>query len=241
MAKSMKDRVGALLLKANDPAASEAEAQTCMNMAMNLMAKYGLSMADVSGEDAEEIGQTETHWQRGLGGDAMIYVQNAIAAFTSTRAAYRGNASIGTRMIYYGYGPERELALWLHTHIRNAIEVESRLYNPLVRNATLRAKDRKSFAVFMAKRIAERLFELAETLDEAGRGTGTDVMVVKNAKLDEYYGKLGISQARESNRTFFREGATAGADAGDKVSLHRPVSEQSGPLAITATRGPMNG
>lgn len=233
MAKSMKDRVAALMRKANDPAASETEAQSCMTMAMNLMSKFGFSMSDVSGGEAEEIGQSDTHWQRGRGGDAMTYVQGAIAAFTSTRVSYRGNASVGTSMTYYGYEAERDLAIWLHNHIRSAIETESRLYNPPVQDASLRAKDRKSFAVYMARRIAQRLFDLAEKLDEAGRGSGTEVMVVKNAKLDEHYKKLDLLKARKTKRSFFHEGASAGAKAGDRVSLHRPVSEKDSPLAIT--------
>lgn len=233
MAKSMKDRVAALLRRANDAASSEAEAETCMNMAMDLMAKFGLSMADVEGNDAEQIGSTETQWQRGRGGDAMIYVQNAIAAFTSTRVSFKGNASAGSRMTYYGYEAERQLAIWLHNHIRNAIEVESKLYNPPVRDTRARAKDRKSFAVYMAQRISVRLFEMADTLDDAGRGTGTEVMVVKNAKLDEHFDGLGILRARNRKRSFYREGAEAGIVAGDKVSLHRPVSDESAPLRIS--------
>lgn len=235
MAKSMKDRVSSLLRKANDPAASEAEAETCMNMAMDLMAKFGLSMDDVMGEEAEEIGASETKWQRGRGGDAMIYVQAAIAAFTSTRAAFAGNSSVGTRMTYYGYEAERQLAIWLHDHIRNAIEVQSKLYNPVIKDARMRAKDRRSFAVYMARRIAVRLYGLAETLDDAGRGTGTDVMVVKNAKLDEHFEGLGLGKARSRKRSFFREGAEAGIAAGDAVSLHRPVTDASGPLRLASS------
>lgn len=233
MSRSMKDRVASLLRKANDPAASEAEAETCMNMAMGLMAKFGLSMDDVTGDDAEQIGFNQTEWQPGRGGDAMQYVSNAIAAFTSTRAAFQGNSSAGTRMTYYGYEAERQLALWLHNHIRSAIETESRLYIPPVRNTRLRAKDRRSFAVYMAKRISDRLYRMAETLDDAGRGTGTDVMVVKNAKLDQYFTDLDLRAARRTKRSFFQEGAKAGMAAGDKLSLHRPISEASGPLRLS--------
>lgn len=232
--QSMRGRVTSLLRKANDSAASEAEAQTCMNMAMNLMAKFGLTMVDVTGDEAEKIGRSDTDWQRGRGGDAMIYAQSAIAAFTSTRASFRGNASVGTSMTYYGYEAERELALWLHAHIRNSIEVESRLYNPPTHDVRARAKDRKSFAVFMAKRIAARLYSMAETLDDAGRGTGTDVLIIKNAKLDEHFEGLGLGKCRVRRRAFYRDGASAGATAGDKVSLHRPVSDESSPLRITS-------
>ena len=86
----------------------------------------------------------------------------------------------------------------------------------------------------MAKRIAARLFEMSETLDDAGRGTGTEVMVIKNQKLDDHYEGLGFPKAVQRKQKVYREGAIAGAKAGDSVALHRPVSDTSGPLAITA-------
>lgn len=75
----------------------------------------------------------------------------------------------------------------------------------------------------------------AETRDDAGRGTGTEVTAVKNAKLQEHYDELGIANAVQRKRSFYREGAVAGQSAGDKVPLHRPVSEDTGPLQIAAT------
>ncbi len=102
-------------------------------------------------------------------------------------------------------------------------------------DAAVRARDRKSFAIYMAKRIAVCLYDLAETLDDAGRGTGTDVMIVKNQKLDEHYEGLGYPKAITRKQKMYREGALAGSKAGDAVSLHRPVGDKSGPLQIAAT------
>ena len=231
---SMKERAAALIAKATDPAASEAEANLCMQKAMDLMSKFGFAMDDITGESAEEIGRSSTPWANGRPGGAMFYVQNAIAAFTNTRVSFRGTVSEGTSMEYYGYGAERDLAVWLHSHILSAIKTESRSYNPGHSSPAVRARDRKSFAIYMAKRIAARLYELTETLDDEGRGTGTEVMVIKNQKLNEYYDGLGIKKAIERKQTLYREGAIAGAEAGEKVSLHRPVTDTSGPLAITA-------
>lgn len=232
--KSMKERAAALMAKAIDPAASEAEAEMCMQRAMDLMSKFGFSIDEITGDQAEEIGCSSTPWANGRPGGAMSYVQNAIAAFTNTRVSFRGTVTEGTSMDYHGYGAERELAVWLHSHILNAIKIESRAYNPQHSSPAVRARDRKSFAIYMAKRIAARLYELSETLDDEGRGTGTEVMVIKNQKLDEYYDGLGIRKAIQRKQSLYREGAIAGEEAGEKVSLHRPVMDTSGPLAITA-------
>lgn len=229
---SMKDRAARLMAKATDPAASEAEANLCMQKAMDLMSKFGFTMDDITGDDAEQISQSDTEWASGRPGGAMFYVQSAIAAFTNTRVSFRGTVSQGTRMTYYGYGAERDLAVWLHGHIMNAIKVESANYDPGPYSASIRARDRKSFAIYMAKRIAQRLYALAETLDDAGRGTGNEVMIIKNAKLDEHYEGLGFSAYRARKSKLYSEGAEAGLKAGDKVSLHRPVGESSGPLAL---------
>lgn len=237
MPKSMKERVSALLRKAENPAASEAEAQNCMNLAMSLMAKYGLSMHEITGDNAEEICGSSTKWKSGRCGDAMVYVQNSIAAFTSTRVSYRGNARTGTSMTYYGYEAERQLAIWLHNHISAAIQTESRRYNPPFRDARMRSRDRRSFALFMAQRISERLAVLTKKLDESGRGTGRDVIVAKDAKLDEFFDGLGIRNAPARKRELYSEGARAGRNAGDEVSLHRPVSSSSGPLRIAHCKG----
>ncbi|MEO1720942.1 MAG: DUF2786 domain-containing protein [Pseudomonadota bacterium] len=232
--RPMKERVAALLARANDPAASEAEAATCMEKAMEIMAKFGFTMDDVSGDHAEPIGESDTPWSSGRHGGAMVYVQGAIAAFTNTRVAFRGTVSRGTSTTYYGYGAERDLAVWLHGHIANAIKVESGKYDPGPFSTSIRARDRKSFAIYMAKRIAQRLFAMAETLDDEGRSTGTDVMVVKNRKLDEHYEGLGFAPYRARKSKLFAEGANAGRAAGDRVSLHRPVSEAGAPLQITS-------
>ncbi|MGB0928873.1 MAG: DUF2786 domain-containing protein [Pikeienuella sp.] len=230
----MKDKVASLLRKASDNASSEAEAQTCMTMAMNLMAKFGLSMDEVSGSGAEPISKSNTAWHSGRSGDAMRYVQSAIAAFTSTRVTYRGGASSGTSSTYHGYEAERQLAIWLHGHIANSIKVESRLFNPSARTSRMRAEMRRSFALCMAERIAERLYDMAKTIDDAGRGSGAEVMVVKNARLDEYLDGLDIPYARRRRRTVYTGGAVAGRAAGEATSLHRPVTERDGPLRITA-------
>lgn len=232
--KSMKERAAALMAKATDPAASEAEAEVCMQRAMDLMSRFGFTMDEITGDQAEEIGRSSTPWTNGRPGGAMFYVQNAIAAFTNTRVSFLGTVSQGTSMDYHGYGAERELAVWLHGHILNAIKVESAAYDPGPYSPAIRARDRKSFAIYMAKRISVRLYEMAETLNDEGRGTGTEVMIVKNRKLDEHYEQLGFPPAIHRKQKLFRDGAIAGAEAGDKVSLHRPVSETSGPLAITA-------
>lgn len=232
--KSMKERAAALMAKATDPAASEAEAEMCMQRAMDLMSKFGFTIDEITGDQAEEIGRSSTPWTNGRPGGAMFYVQNAIAAFTNTRVSFRGAVSKGTSMDYHGYGAERELAVWLHGHILSAIKTESRAYNPKHSSPAVRARDRKSFAIYMAKRIAARLYELSKTLDDEGRGTGTEVMVIKNQKLDEYYDGLGIRNAIQRKQSLYREGALAGAEAGERVSLHRPVTDTSGPLAITA-------
>ncbi|GLO71326.1 hypothetical protein MACH17_28430 [Phaeobacter inhibens] len=124
----------------------------------------------------------------------MVDVQNAIAAFTNTRASFVGSRSKGSAMTYHGYRAERDLAVWLHGHILNAIKVESAAYDPGPFSPAIRAKDRKSFAIYMARRIAQRLYAMSETLDEAGRGTGTEVMIIKNKKLDDHFENLGFKR-----------------------------------------------
>lgn len=233
--RSMKERAAALMARANDPASSEAEANLCMQKAMDLMSKFGFTMDEISGDQAEEIGASSTCWTNGRPGGAMVFVQNAIAAFTNTRVSFKGNLSNGSAMTYHGYGPERDLAVWLHGHILNAIKVESATYDPGPFSPAIRAKDRKSFAIYMARRIAQRLYAMSETLDDAGRGTGTDVMIVKNQKLDEHFEDLGFKKAIHRKVSVFSEGAEAGKRAGENLSLHRPVTEQGAPLAIAST------
>ncbi|MEO1720972.1 MAG: DUF2786 domain-containing protein [Pseudomonadota bacterium] len=232
--RPMKDRVSALLARANDPASSEAEAATCMDKAMQIMTKFGFTMDDVMGDNAEVIGQSEGAWMSGRHGGAMIYVQGAIAAFTSTRVSFRGNVSTGSSATYHGYSAERELATWLHNHIANSIKVESAKYDPGPYPASVRSRDRKSFAIYMAKRISQRLRAMTKDLDDGARATGNEVMIVKNRKLDEHFAGLDLSTYRERKNKLYRDGAQAGMAAGDGVSLHRPVSEAGRTLQITS-------
>lgn len=234
MSKSMKERVSALLAKANDPAASEAEANACIAQAMKLMSKFGFSLEDIQGVDAEEVGLSSTSWTSGRAGGAMIYVMSAIAGFTNTKCSFLGSRSAGTETTYYGYGPERDLAVWLHKHILNAIKVESRKYQPGRYEASIKARLRKSFAFAMAGRISERLKEMTDVLDNTGRGTGTDVLVLKNKKLEDFYEEFGFSPYKAKKMKLYSDGIEDGKKAGDKVSLHRPIEEGDVPLAITA-------
>lgn len=223
--KSMKERVASLLARAEDAASSETEVELCVQKAMDLMKKYGFTMDDVTGDTAEEVGQTTTPFTKGRPGGAMRYVQGAIATFTNTRVSFRGTVTTGISATYYGYAAERELAAWLHAHIVNAIKIQSALYDPGPYSAAVRARDRRSFAIYMAYRISQRLKALTDSLEEE-RGTGTDVMVIKTQKVDAFYEGLDLSRAVNRKIRLYSEGAAAGTKAGDTVSLHRPVTEK---------------
>lgn len=234
--KSMKERVASLLARAEDAASSETEVELCIQKALDLMSKYGFTMDDVTGDTAEEVGQTETPFTKGRSGGAMRYVNGAIAAFTNTRVSFKGTVTAGTSMTYYGYAAERELAVWLHAHIMNAIKVQSAMYDPGPYSAAVRARDRKSFAIYMADRISQRLWALVDSLEEE-RGTGTDVMVIKTQKVDAFYESLGLSRAINRKIRLYAEGAAAGTKAGDTVSLHRPVTEKEEEERILIGKG----
>jgi hypothetical protein len=85
----------------------------------------------------------------------------------------------------------------------------------------------------MGSRINERLIALAAVLDNTAKtGSGTALVVVKNAVVDEAYGKLNLHfSGRRIGGMSVRDGAAyyAGREAGDRVNLDRPIT--TGPAA----------
>jgi hypothetical protein len=90
-----------------------------------------------------------------------------------------------------------------------------------------------SFRVGMAMRINERLVEMARALDSTAKtGSGTALVVVKDAIVNEAYAKLNLHFGRGRIAGMaVRDGAAyhAGQVAGDKVNLSRPIN--AGPAA----------
>lgn len=201
-ANAMRKRIAALIAKSRDKASTEAEAMSAAAAAQRLMQSSGLTLEDVTGDNAETVGESKAAWRKGRVGDSMQYAQGAIAKFTGCGVCFCGNASIGTQQIYYGYGPERDLAIWLHDTIAAAIARESKAYAPPPGDSYDRSRARRDFALGMSSRIAQRLYEMAKEGEEVAQrtSTGRELVLVRGAAIHpRLQGKLGPQERRNPN------------------------------------------
>lgn len=211
---------------------TEAEMEAAKRQAAKMMAKHGLTEADVLREDRDmlradlEIGRHDWIMTK--------FVGAAIAALTGTKcwrmdlAASTGRRSDRKRWTFAGYRPDVEQAEWL---METVLEAGKRAARPYKGD---RAKS-DCLAAFAAT-VARRIHDLAEELDGVRAAEGsTELVVTKAANVDSYVAdELGVrlQDGRSRGRGIRDQGAaSAGRKAGAEVSLARPVGG-CGPLAL---------
>jgi len=223
----MKAIIAALL---EDGGRTEAEAAGARAQAARLMVKHGLTEADVLSATPDmktgtyDVGRYQ--WM------VAKFIAGAIAKLTGTCAyseALRtsaGRRSDRKRFSFAGYRPDVEQAEWLFSHIIDAGDTAAKGVGGDKAKSDLLA----AFAVTVSRRLKMLQTATDEVRAEAG---GTDLVVVKDAKVNEYVeqsvGKLCDGRAK-GRRTQDQDAAARGREAGQKVSLARGVG--SGPLAI---------
>ena len=218
----MQDKIAKLLALANDPGATEAEADTAMQMAAALMAKYGIEAPK------SKIDRRRGHFDQ-------PYDMWLVAASAEL---------VGSHWYYYKTGDfvfvsdevtrESAYALWVYLH--NARERTYREHLPRGLSKTDRAEFRRTFKTAFGIRIRRRVTEIVNALkqnDEAAMAaTGSRALVVASSieqRINEAKnwleaeGMVVITKARRSRPTRFGSGTAAGRTAADATPLRTEI------------------
>lgn len=223
----IKSKISALLAKNTDNGASESEAIAAMRIAQKLMEEHGVTMEDILQNNSaanDFIHEVMRTGRKNLH-EVDLYCVMAISEFCDVKVwqnkVYEFGEKVGVTIQFFGYVSDVELAKYLREMIFRAMEWEWAKYSNSVVNVGHKRSVRKSFLVGMAGRLCERL----RALKAESRGTGNDLIVLKNKLVTQAWAEqLKINLRKKSPTTITVTNGSAyraGQNAGDRVSLQK--------------------
>jgi hypothetical protein len=237
MSESALRKIKALRAKSAETGATEAEAMSAAAKAEELMEKYGVSDEDISRAESEDlIGEGSWRNPTKTVHPVVKYTAMSIAAFAEVRCWT--NTAGDDRWItlkFFGFHQDVEMAIYLTEAFAAAYNAEWKRYcqdNPATSGVS-RHKEFWSFTGGMGGRLRDRLRDLiiARKKNYTETATsGTALVVKKLAMVDAAKAGLGLTirEGRRHNQKMDPNAYYAGAAAGDKVNLSRPVGGSSG-------------
>lgn len=223
------DRIRAMRAKAEDAAATEAEAMAAAEMAAKLLIKY-----DIKPEELAEIGKAEgveqAFRQGKVGHPVAEAVAVAVSELTETKV-YRDRAEIK----FIGLEEDVLMAVYLIEMLVGAAKRAWVGYSEDNYKEAVPFKQlmhfRESFFVGFSARVSMRLNELRKFREEQraqaqSTGHGTALVIVKQDIIRRKMEEMGLvlGKARRKNKTYDSATFMQGAAAGETVNLNRPFA-----------------
>lgn len=231
--ESIIKRIHALMSKTLEAGCTEQEALAASQKVQELLHKHQLSMSDIRLRDEKCV---QDGYDLGMKSDQPIqYVLSAIAYFTDTKV-WRSTLRDGT-ISYRFFGLEHDvlIAKYITKICDKAIIFggEDFRRSEQFQNAYAgeRPKLRQSFQVGMASRLSTRIRKMKdEQRSEDKVSSGRDLVVVKNAIVEDEWAKTGIDlKSRKASRgpSLNSKAYGAGVTAADKVALNPGVTAKA--------------
>lgn len=246
-------RVLNLRARAEDSGSSEAEMNTALSMAAKLMDAYNVEEAELALAEAEGRIELEIV-QKNADASALkgrkqkhkvLSTLNAIASFTETRVVF---SSYSGEITYTGHRPDTELANFLTSVIREALDREYDNYRKNTPAVGYGAK--AAFTTAMAQRVSNRLYKMAEErrvereankkkaellkIENSATTSSTALIISEIAEqkakeVDAQFRKSypNLRTVRTTSRTNNRTAFHAGNDAGNRVNLGKAISRSA--------------
>lgn len=221
------ERVKKMVALGNDAGATEAERETALRMAYNLLAKYNLSMADLPEDDSTEARERQDvvisadRWARSLA--------QAVAKLFFCRYFYSGTGTSGK---------DKHCFVGRQSNCITARYMAEFLIKSVKREATARYKSPttpqgRSFCVGTVDSIRKRVEEMIKTDTESTPGTALVLVSLHQREADanqKWLDNEGLSlttaKARADNS--LRAGAFyEGREYGKTVSLNQQVGSSA--------------
>lgn len=231
-------KIRALRAKAEDAAATEAEAMTAAEFAARLLTKHDIKPDELA-EVAKSEGTVSGFRQGKVLHPVADYTANAIAAFTETRA-YNQNGEIR----YIGLEEDVLMAVYLTEMLVGAAKRGWVAYaeENIQRALPFNQMNHKRISYFMGftHRVSDRLRELKKFRDDSrrmnqGNNNSNALVVVKSEIIKRKMEEMGLTlgEARSQKQYLDPNMVLAGHAHGDKVNLGRPFggNQSMGELA----------
>ena len=236
--KSIKDiveRIRALRAKAADDGATEAEAMQAAALAAKLLNKHNIAEADLRDPKEQMSADTvgaEHHSSRLPDVARFVFVQ--IERLTETKA-YNSSG----QMRFIGVGADPEMAVYLYELIVGACEREWKRYWTAAKKEPEHARRasrsytnyvKRGFVAGFGRRVSDRLATMVQEKRDAyaaevkDKAAGTALVIKKKDLVRQKELALNLRKGRSTRRgDGSTAGHSAGAAAGGKVNLGRPL------------------
>jgi hypothetical protein len=220
-------RIRALQAKTVANGCTEEEAMLAAEKVGEMMAQYHLTQTDLEFQaDPIELRTVDRRQrQKEVSEDHCV---RAISRYCGVRCWFRTEGD-RRKLVIFGNRADSDHAEWLYKMIGPTIMAAAEVFKAANRdsypNMTLFRRAILDFRIGMAQRISRRLIEMAIAMEPVAKtASGTALVVVRNAVVDQAFRDLNLTFGRSSSRGYRVGDAYAqGAAAGDKVSLNRPV------------------
>jgi len=225
-------RIKALRARAADAASSEAEAEAAARIAAKIIAEHEVSEAELIDRGTSGISEGEHNGQRSRMHPTLHVCSFSIGRLSECMSLIRGGANI-----WVGQPEDVEFALYLCELIQGASE---RAYQDHRQGRFTRApsaKYRRSFHMGFGLGLAKRMEAMVAERESARRAkseTGTSLVVIKNALINEYMEKTrpGIASRRVKKIRPDEYALLHGLKASDRITLTRPLDSATSPEAV---------
>jgi hypothetical protein len=232
------DKISALLAKTLVNGCTEAEALAAAELAQRLMAKYGLSLAELEtvkpveacSADGTPIGNQRCH--------EVVHCANAIAYYTDTKSWYQRRGIIhmgqgrcrmhehrGIIAVFFGLPADVEVAIYLTNTLQVAMDSEwSAFWKTHGKTSETSARTaRANFMRGMAWRLSARLHEMKQAQGAANTNNCRAIVLAKERIVTEAYAATGIKPRTSGGSIFAGDAGAyfAGDAAGTCVTIAR--------------------
>ena len=223
----LKTRIQGLRSKTTDNGCTEAEALMAAAKVAELLDRYDLSLTDVEIRHAPcERRAYETRRKKRIPLDDCI---GAIAKFCDCRVWREKNPAGEAQYVFFGLRSDVEVAHYLTELVDTAVRSELGRYKNSADYRRFRHQDRyvanASFALGMVASIADKLLAMKADRDEAVRGTGRDLVILKAAVVEAELEKLNLTfrKGRRAGRTVSQSAYEAGGEAGASMAINPAI------------------
>lgn len=227
----IEKKINALLSRAKDSAASEAEVAAALKHAKRLMEENGIVEVAASLEGTGVVKKEWTSPTKIM--HPVVKAVTAIALFTETKVfTVEGTGYPIIR--YYGFEVDVEIAMYLTDLVANAMEkaLEDYKLTPEYENASRYEKQlmRRSFMVVMALRLRARIVEMSaeRRTEEAASQTRTDIVLLKRESIAAALADGGVeARTKRARKTIkVHKGAyAAGVAAANATELSKGIAQ----------------
>lgn len=221
----IREKISALLKRNKDNGASEAEAVAAMSHAARLMQEHGITLEDIREGTEASTDFVKKHVnprEKNLSTFDRL-VAPAIARYTDTRVWNDKTEKRVSKLMFFGYRVDVELAEYIREVCDRAAETEWKKFSRNIPTGD-RISKRKSFLAGMAVRLAERLKEMKT--ENVEKSDGRQLVVVKTDLVRRAFEAENMRLRNSGSVRYSANNAfAAGKAAAENVRFNRAVHD----------------